>query len=55
MPNRCDPAKTGPEPGPQAEGTYEPPAIEDLDTSEGPSVTAAGVVVTTTEAAPKEL
>jgi hypothetical protein len=60
MPNRQDPVDPGPQPGQQAEGPYEPPAIEDLDTTDGPSVTAAGAVgqitVTTTQtAAPKEL
>jgi hypothetical protein len=32
---------------------YEPPSIEDLDTTEGPSVTAAGGTVTI--AAPRKL
>jgi hypothetical protein len=33
-------------PHPQPAGDYEPPAIEDLDTLEGPSVTAAGTTST---------
>ena len=30
----------------EANAAYEPPALEDLDHSEGPSVTAAGVHIT---------
>jgi hypothetical protein len=37
-----------------AADSYEPPAIEDLDTSEGPSVTAAGPPLST-PAAPRDL
>jgi hypothetical protein len=34
---------------------YEPPEIEDLETADGPSVTAAGVQVTVTKTAPRRL
>jgi hypothetical protein len=50
--------RTGAEDHPAARQTagddYEPPAIEDLDTSEGPSVTPAGIP-SSTPAAPREL
>jgi hypothetical protein len=29
----------------QEEPEYEPPSVDDLDTSEGPAVTAAGITV----------
>lgn len=42
-------------PDPPPAEQYEPPQIDDLDTTEGPSVTAAGGAVTVTNAAPRRL